>query len=386
VGRTGTDTERPALQRLMHLVNEGAVDKVAVYRLDRLSRSLRDSLDILDVFREAGVELLIVTAPDLGSAATDRFLLNIMATFAEFEREMISSRLEDARERLKRRGRRIAGTVPYGYDADPETKQLVVNPREARRVEAIFQMAADGMPPSQIAEAVNENGWRTKLFVAKRSGKERGGNPWTPRQVLALLNNPVYIGLFRDGDSFRLGGHQPLASRELWDLAHQHIDDRRTSSNPKRREAPFWPLRGKVTCPQCGRTMSPHAAYNGNVIYRYYRCRSHAGGRPPCKGSGLPAYELGKMVADLISDPDLAEDTPDVSQEQTHALHRFQVGWEMMDSAAQMQVLPEIINEVTVNEDASVLLLQVDTDAITRIASTLNDPGKSARDGQFSGS
>jgi len=350
VGHTGADTDRPALQRLMHLVREGHVDKVAIYRLDRLTRSMRDSLDILDALRKAGVELVIVTAPELGSAATDTFLLNLMAAFAEFEREMIRSRLDDTRRALKRRGRRLAGGVPYGYDADPTTKQLVVNFTEARRVEAMFQLAADGMLPLDIATAVNENGWRTKRFVARRSGKERGGNLWTPRQVLDILANPVYIGGFKDGEKVRQGRHQPIVSIELWDRARERVEARRTTSRRRRKIAPFWPLRGKIICPKCGRTMSTHETHSGNRIYRHYRCRSHAGGRPPCKGSAFPAYELEKGVAEMLAEPELVENLPHLLDEQRQLVRRFQVAWDLLDSLARMRMLPEAVEQVRYRE------------------------------------
>lgn len=162
-------------------------------------------MEILRTFRQFNVELLIVTSPDLGSSASDTFMLNLLASFAEFERDMIRSRLADARNAMKRRGMRLAGAVPCGYDADPYTKQLVVNYSEARKVEAIFQLAADGALPTDIAKTINESEWVTKRYVTKRTGNVRGGNKWTPRQVLGLLSNPVYIGLFRDGDGVRRG-------------------------------------------------------------------------------------------------------------------------------------------------------------------------------------
>ena len=367
-GHTGANTNRPGLQRLMQLVREGAVNKVAVYRLDRLTRSLRDSLDILEAFRQAGVELLIVTAPELGSAATDSFLLNLMAVFAEFERDMIRSRLADTRQALKRHGRRLAGAVPFGYDADPITKQLTPNYDEARKVEAIFQMAADGMLPRDIAANINELGWRTKQFVAKRSGKKRGGNPWTSRQVLDLLANPVYLGLFSDGARTRPGVHQAIVPRELFDMARDQVQARRTTTRRRRKAPAFWPLRGKIVCSRCGRTMSTHSTHEGNIVHQHYRCRSHAGGRPPCKGSALPAYEIEKTVAGMLADPLLARGLPDLTSEQRRLLDRFQIAWSAMADQGRFRFLPEVIQQVVFNEDSSALEVNLDLDGIERIA------------------
>jgi site-specific DNA recombinase len=224
VGESGATTDRPALKRLMQLVCcHQIIDRVVVYRLDRLTRSLKDSLQILEAMREADCELLIVTAPEVGVAATDRFVLNLMGAFAEFERDMIRSRLADSRAALSRHGRRLAGKVPLGYDADPATKQLVVNADEAVRVRGIFDLAAEGMLPTQITPVLNQRGWRTKVTVAKSSGRTNGGGPWTPRQVLAVLNNPVYIGRFAAGKSTRPGQHEAIVTPEQFAAVQEQI-------------------------------------------------------------------------------------------------------------------------------------------------------------------
>lgn len=363
VGETGANRDRPALRRLMEAVESQSIDHVVVYRLDRLTRSLRDSLDILDAFHRCGVELLIVTAPELGSAATDTFLLNMMASFAQFERDMIRSRLADTRAALRRHGRRLAGMLPFGYDADPVTKQLVVNPDEARRVEAIFQMAADSMPPSEIAVAVNEMGWRTKRHTARRTGRVTGGNAWTPRQVLSLLSNPVYLGLFAHEDGTRPGRHQPIVPRELWDLAQGQIAERRTSRRARRKDGLFWPLRGKIRCPHCGRTMSMHTTRRGNILHRHYRCRSHAGGRPPCKGSALPAHEIERTVAEMLAAHDLTAGLAD-DDEAREIARRFQISWQMLSFQARMRMLPRVVEEAVFVESDSTLTLRLDIDAL----------------------
>ena len=381
VGVSGANANRPALQRLMQCVRSGRVDKVVIYRLDRLTRSLRDSIDVFDALRQAEVELLIVTAPELGSAATDRFLLNMMAAFAEFERDMIRSRLADARAALKRHGRRLAGRVPYGYDTDPHTKQFVVNFDEAQRVEAMFQLAFDGMRPSDIAAEANKLGWRTKRTVARRSGKVSGGGPWTPRQVLSLLTNPVYLGLFADGHRTRPGRHEPIVPRELWEQVQDQVKARRTSKHSRRSRsgARPWPLRGKILCPRCGRVMSTHETHDKPFIYRHYRCRSHAGGRPPCKGSALPAYAIETGVAEILADPAVAKGIADATRGDRRRLRRFQTAWALLDLQTQRRLLPEIIEQVVFDESDSKLQVRLNMDAVGRIikqGNGLRDPGK----------
>ena len=366
VGQSGADTDRPALQRLLEHVRNGDIDVVAIYRLDRLTRRLQDSIAILDAFREAGVELLICTAPEVGSAATDKFLLNMMGVFAEFERDMIRSRLADARAALKRHGRRLAGRVPYGYDTDPKTKQFVVNFDEARRVEAMFELARDGMLPSDIAAEANKLGWRTKRTVVQRSGRVSGGGPWTPRQVLAVLRNPVYVGRFVDGQSTRFGQHDAIIPIELFEQVQDRINARRAAKRARRSKprTSEWPLRGKIICPRCGRTMSTHNTYYRNFIYRHYRCRSHAGGRPPCKGIAFPAYELEKCVAGMLADPELADTPKDPSPGYRLLLRRFQITWELLELHTQMRLLPTVVEKVEYSESASKLTLHLDREGV----------------------
>ncbi|MBL8173187.1 MAG: recombinase family protein [Bryobacterales bacterium] len=125
VGFSGATLDRPGLQKLLAFVRQVGADRILIHRLDRLSRNVRDCVGLLDEFRRLKLDLVIVTAPELGHAAQDHFLLNIMASFAEFEREMIAGRIAEARAALKTQARRIAGAVPFGYDADARTKQLV---------------------------------------------------------------------------------------------------------------------------------------------------------------------------------------------------------------------------------------------------------------------
>jgi DNA invertase Pin-like site-specific DNA recombinase len=153
---SGVTLDRPALQRLLRMIYVGKVHHVLIHRLDRLSRNIIDCTALLHKFRQRCIDLVIVSTPELGSSATDVFMLNILSAFAEFEREMIRTRIAEARAVLKQHGRRVGGAVPYGYQTDPYTKQLIVEPREAHHIQAMFKMAADGKTPSNIARAINQ--------------------------------------------------------------------------------------------------------------------------------------------------------------------------------------------------------------------------------------
>ncbi|MCC6392599.1 MAG: recombinase family protein [Bryobacterales bacterium] len=280
-GVSGATLNRPALQRLLIEVRAHRVEQVIVYRLDRLARSVVGSVRLLEEFRKHKTKLVIVTAPELGCGAQDNLVLNILASFAEFEREMIASRIAEARVALKARGRRIAGAVPYGYDADPGTKQLVPNESESAVVKWMFEEAAAGKLPAEIAQAANERGWRTKITAGRRNGKLHGGGLWTARQILATLRNPVYIGSFREKNGVRGGHHEPIVSGEIFASVADQLQSRRTRA-PGKRYNIDWPFKGRIQCAMCERPMTPHLIRYKNWLYRYYRCRSTEGGRKPC--------------------------------------------------------------------------------------------------------
>ena len=307
-GYSGATLDRPAMRRLRKIIDLGGIDCLYAVALDRLSRSMRGTIVLLDELDGAGVALRLVHQPELTSGPHNRFLRHILAAFADFEREMIATRIAESRAYLKKHGRRLAGPPPFGYDAGPLTKQLVPNKGEARRVRAIFKRAVRGELPRQIASACNKQGWTTKVHLARSSGRTIGGGRWTARQVLAVLTNPVYVGQFATDGKPRAGCHEPIVTRELFDRARAAIASRRTTERRERTRQDF-PLRQKVICPRCGRllttyTITKRIGPRSGVIYRYYSCRSTAGGRARCKGIQYSAHDIKAAARDMLSQPD----------------------------------------------------------------------------------
>ena len=314
-GYSRATLDRPALDRLLTLVRRGQADQVIDHRLDRLSRSVRGYSELLHEFRELEAGLVGVIAPELGQLAQDNCMLNILASFAEFEREMIAARIADTRARLKQRHLRFAGGVPFGYDADRRSKQLVPNEEESAVVKWMFSEGAAGKKPGDIAEAANGLGYRTKVSVSLRTGNMRDGNLWTARQVVATLRNPVHIGMLRDGDSARLGCHEGIIGDAVFAKVGEMLDGRRSRRPAAFVYGPICPLKGKMTCGTCGRPLMPHSSRRGNKVYRLYRCRSTAGGRPPC-GYQIAARTIESAVADVL--PRAHRDELDSHRIRTH--------------------------------------------------------------------
>jgi site-specific DNA recombinase len=365
-GQSGETLDRPGLQRLLADMRAGKIDRVVVHRLDRLSRRIADCTALLQELKDRKVALAIVTQPELNFGARQTLILNLMALFAEFEQEMIRDRLTETRTAMKRHGLRVAGAVPYGYVADAATKQLVVERREALRVRRMFEMAAKAKTPSDIAEVANRRGWRTKEWVSKR-GNKTGGGRWTPRQILATLSNSVYIGQIHDGAHTRPGSHEAIVSVDLFHRVATIIQSRRSRAPGRQRAKISWPLRGLLKCGQCGRLMSPSQGRHGPIIYRYYRCRSHAGGRSPCVGVCLPARTVERYVCDVVADAEvghLKDGDADAAKELRQALAST---WSAMNEREQEKLLPSVVQEVVFHAKRSKITVTFNPDAVQQI-------------------
>lgn len=309
-GQSGATLERPGMRKLRKVADLGGIDRIYAVALDRITRSMRDAILLIDEFDKAGVEVRFVHQPELTFGAQGRFLRHVLAAFAEFERDMIATRIAESRAYLKQHGRRLAGKAPYGYDADPDTKQLTPNRIEAPRVATIFERAARGELPKQIATDLNDLGWPTKVYHSKRSGKTTGGGKWTARQINDTLRNPVYIGRFADGADTRDGCHEPIIEQATFDTVQQQLDVRRTTDGRlKRSRHDHLAFRQTIACPRYGRLLTTYqttkrsADRKFGITRFFYSCRSTAGGQPRCKGVHYPAWEFEQAVCEIFNDP-----------------------------------------------------------------------------------
>ncbi len=380
-GQSGETLDRPGLQRLLADVRAGHINRVVVHRLDRLSRRIADCTALLQELKDRKVALTIVAQPDLDFGARQTLVLNLMALFAEFEQEMTRERLAESRAAMKRHGLRVAGAVPYGYTTDARTKQLLVDRRESLHVRRMFQMAAEGKTPTEIVAIANCRGWRTKARVSK-TGNHTGGSRWTPRQVLAALSNPVYSGQIHDGDRTRPGSHEAIVSVELFQQVGAIIESRRSRPPGRQKARVSWPLRGLLKCGQCGRLMSPSRSGHGHIVYCYYRCRSHAGGRPPCVSISVPAGEIEQYVLDTLAAPDLLKMKnveEKVADEVRQALAHI---WSATKERERYRLIPVLVQEVILNVKRGTIAVTFDTDSVRRIAAAGPDSNnKSGTDG-----
>jgi DNA invertase Pin-like site-specific DNA recombinase len=227
-GYTGANLERPALRALMEDIESGQVDCVVVYKVDRLSRSLLDFARLIGKFEEHGVSLVSVTQQLNTTDSLGRLTLNILLSFAQFERELIAERTRDKMRAARRRGKWLGGQPILGYDIDSERGGLKINAGEAHQARFIFQQIAEGKSAEEVLDGLLRRGWSTKQWIS-RSGREHPGRAFEVSDLARLVQNVMYLGKLRDGEQIYPGEHAGIIDAELWEQANTAF---------KRRHAP----------------------------------------------------------------------------------------------------------------------------------------------------
>jgi site-specific DNA recombinase len=306
-GFTGGNLDRPALKKLIADIEAGKVDCVVVYKVDRLSRSLTDFGRLVEVFDKHGTSFVSVTQHFNTTNSMGRLTLNILLSFAQFEREIISERTRDKMAAARKKGKWAGGPPTLGYDVVDQ--KLVVNDPEAKQVREIFDLYLDRRSLLTIAQELNDRGWVTKRWSTK-AGTARGGLRWTKDNVLALLRNVVYTGKVRHKESTYPGEHTGIVDQEVFDKVQALLSDNgRTSPNGPRANYGAI-LCGLLRCKSCGCAMTPSCSVKKNRRYRYYVCvNAQKRGYRECPTPSVSAEVLESFVVDQIReigrDPDL---------------------------------------------------------------------------------
>lgn len=223
-GESGSSLLRPALQEMLADIERGMVDVVVIYKLDRLTRTLLDFVRLVDLFEQYGVGFVSVTQNFDTAESTGRLILNVLLTFAQFEREIASDRLRDKFGAMRQRGMFIGGHPPFGFELID--KKLVAHPAEAEIVRDIFRRYLETQSYQKVAAECAERGVMRRSRVSKRGNLIRGRGI-EASSVWHMLGNPVYVGEVQHRGIRYRGIHQPIVSRELWDEVQQ-LKRRRT--------------------------------------------------------------------------------------------------------------------------------------------------------------
>jgi site-specific DNA recombinase len=269
-GYTGANMERPALKRLIADIQAGTIDCVVVYKVDRLSRSLRDFAKLMDVFDKQGISFVSVTQQFNTTTSLGRLTLNILLSFAQFEREIISERTRDKQVAARKRGKWTGGHLILGYDLDPGGGKLIINPQEAERVREMFRQYLEGASVLDIVRRCDRQGWRNKQWTTQ-DGKLYGGSPLRRGHIYNLLSNIVYSGRFRVGDETVGGEHEAIIDLETFERAQARLKQTAVTPSAPRTKTDSL-LRGLLYCSCCGAGMFATYSASKERRYRYYVC------------------------------------------------------------------------------------------------------------------
>jgi site-specific DNA recombinase len=301
-GFTGGNMERPAVQRLMKDIEAGKVDCVVVYKVDRLSRSLMDFARIMEAFEKHQTAFVSVTQQFNTSTSMGRLMLNVLLSFAQFEREIISERTRDKIAAARRKGKFAGGKPVLGYNllSNPAGPKLVVNEEEAQQVRAIFELYLKHEALIPAVRELDGRGWTTKLWQTKE-GRSVGGRPFDKNLLYHLLTNVVYLGKVRYRDEVHPGEHPAIVDAEVWQRVQAVLQRNRRTGGALVRNKHGALLKGLLRCVPCNCSMGHTYSSQGTKRYRYYVClNAQKRGWHACPTKSVPAGEIEKFVVEQI--------------------------------------------------------------------------------------
>jgi len=373
-GYSGGTLERPALQRLLKDIEAGRVNVVVVYKIDRLSRSLMDFTRLVEVFDRHGVTFVSVTQSFNTTTSMGRLTLNVLLSFAQFEREITSERLRDKVAASKKKGMWMGGYPVLGYDV--RDHKLVVNRQEAKLVRRIFERFVQLGSGHEVAEELRKEGITGKSWVSRR-GKRWNAAPMSKTVVYRALHNRLYVGEIVHKDAVYPGEHEAIVPRALWVRAHAILADGAPArSNRTRAQTPAL-LKGLLFTPSA-KPFTPTHTRKAGRLYRYYIC-------PP--NDELPVHriaagEIETAVVDqvraLVQTPELMARTWQKAREHDseittravrEALLEFDRLWDELFPAEQARIVQLLVERIVVNADG--LDIRLRTEGLTSLVSDL---------------
>jgi DNA invertase Pin-like site-specific DNA recombinase len=292
-GFSGGNMERPALKQLLEDISSGKANIVIVYKVDRLTRALTDFARIIERFDKHGVSFVSVTQQFNTTSSMGRLTLNVLLSFAQFEREITGERIRDKIAASKKKGMWMGGFVPLGYNL--KDRKLLVNTREAKTVQHIYRRYLELGCVRLLKEDLDTQGIHSKVRG------EKGGCSFSRGVLYKILSNPIYIGQIRHKGICHPGQHEAIIDQELWEKVQQHMADK--SVEHKTYNKVSCPLNNKLFDVSGERLVAVHVNKKGRR-YRYYISQSLRADPKDVSSSGwrLPGREIERVIAHAASD------------------------------------------------------------------------------------
>ena len=327
---SGGNLDRPALKQLLADIESGLIDVIVVYKIDRLTRSLADFAKLVETFDRKSISFVAVTQQFNTTSSMGRLTLNVLLSFAQFERELASERVRDKVAASRRKGKWTGGTVPLGYEA--KDKKLVINPKEAETVRTIFRQYLQLRSFRLLVQNLDRRCIVTKRRDTKVA-KYRGGIPFTYGPLAHVLKNRVYLGEVHHGGKWYPAEHKPILDQKTFDQVQALLAENRVTTQTRRSTSGAL-LAGKL-CDDRGNYMSPSFTVKNGIRYRFYISRALMRGRKAQAGSvaRIPAQLIEGLVINAIRERFALDAQTPEDQLRSH----------VMDSVADVVVYPEKI-------------------------------------------
>ncbi len=309
-GYSGKDLERPGINELLADVKMGRIDVVLTYKIDRIARTLRDFYRFWEELEENKASFVSATQNFDTSDSMGMLMLNILLSFAQFERDLTIERTMSKMAIRAQRGKWNGGWVPIGYDYSKHSQLLSPNPQEKKIVKEIFKLYIRTRKLGKVQNEINRRGHRTKSrVVIARGGKKKaiGSNRFDEDSIKAILRNPIYKGFIRYKNEFFPGEHEAIIDAKTWEEANKILDQGQRPKALRLKDDHIHLLKGLVRCGDCGLTMTPYPSGKKDKAgrpYLYYSCTavSESGRHSSCRVRSLPAREFERIVKTAISD------------------------------------------------------------------------------------
>jgi site-specific DNA recombinase len=299
-GFTGANLDRPALKRLLADIEAGHADCVVLYKVDRLSRSLFDFTRLMRIFEEHGVSFVSVTQQFNSSTPMGRLTLNILLSFSEFERHLISERTRDKISAARKKGKWMGGYPVLGYDPDPSRSRLVVNEAEAEQVREIFGLFVRHRSLIPALEEIQQREWRMKSWVTCQ-GEHHAGQVFNRHSLVRLLSNVLYLGQVNYKGTVYPGEQPAIVDRKVWEKANELLQRQERGGDGRERNRQGALLKGLLLCAGCGKRMVAGYNVKRGRRYPYYVClTAQKRGTPACPGKLVTAGRMEKAAVEAL--------------------------------------------------------------------------------------
>ena len=293
-GFSGGTLVRPALQKLLEKIKARKIDVIVLYKIDRLSRSLADFARLAELFETHGVSFVSVTQQFNTTTSMGRLMLNVLLSFAQFERELTGERIRDKILASKKKGLWMGGHIPIGYDA--KDRSLIINAPEAETVRMLFQLYLEHGTLRAVRKESQRLGLKTKPRL-RADGRQSGGQSFFPGHIHSILKCPLYIGRIPHKRESYPGSHPPIIDQSTWDAVQTKLNENRNGERTRANAKESSPLVGLLVDDKGNRFTPSHAVKAGRR-YRYYMDRTllTGAGEANAKIRRIPAPEIESAV------------------------------------------------------------------------------------------